>query len=200
MTTPKRAEILEKALELYAKDQYRNGCEQLAEITPEYSELAESGYISTAMSELMRDNPSHAVQEWQDYDAETENLEGFKFDTREAMNTTTFISGSRGTGKSDTAMYAVDQLKNEGIICVAFDSSLDWIRRSSISRYVTLRPYSILEVPMESTIFDISLLTPMEQQKIVEHFSEKLFTYQLNSNKKYYIIFEECQKDRKSVV
>lgn len=109
------------------------------------------------------------------------------------MQTTTFISGSRGTGKSDIAMYMVDQLKNEGITCVVFDSSLDWLKRSSISRYVRVQSYSVLEVPTKATIFDISLLTPLEQQKKVESFCKSLFESHLSSHKRFYVVFEESQ-------
>jgi len=66
MGTPKKDEIIQKALELWVRDQYRNGCGHLAEITPEYSELLESGYISAAQSELMR-NLETKNEEWQNY-------------------------------------------------------------------------------------------------------------------------------------
>lgn len=192
MTTPNKKQILEKALELWKTDQYRNGCSELAEMNPEISELKEGGYFSQAVSELMRDNAKADLAEFEDYVKALENLT-FSFDTIEGMATTTFISGSRGTGKSDVGMYVVDRLSSEGIICVVFDSSLDWLKRSSISRYVTVQPYSVLEVPNESTVFDISLLTPLEQQRTVESFCKKLFECQLNSDKRYYVIFEESQ-------
>jgi len=183
MATPTREQIREKATEIFMQEQHRHG---IGTNLPELCELREEGYLETAKTELMS---NQYEKQWRNYSEQT----GFSFDTTEAMTTTTFISGSRGTGKSDTAMYAVDRLKNEGIVCVGFDSSLDWIRRSSISRYVTVQPYSIIEVPTESTIFDISLLSPLEQQRTVESFCKKLFEFQLNNNKRYYLIFEESQ-------
>jgi DNA helicase HerA-like ATPase len=50
-----------------------------------------------------------------------------------------------------------------------------------------------LQIPETSIIFDISLLTPLEQQRTVEVFCQKLFQYQLNSNKRFYLVFEEAQ-------
>jgi hypothetical protein len=173
---------------MWRLDQIKHGCGQLAELTPEVSELTESGYISSAKSELMR-NPETKYAEWENYS----EIDGFKFDLKEAMQTTTFISGSRGTGKSDIAMYAVDRIKNEGIVCVVFDSSLDWLKRSSINRYLTVQPYSVLEVPNESTIFDISLLSPLEQQRTIEDFCGKLFRSQVNSDRRFYLVCEESQ-------
>jgi hypothetical protein len=118
---------------------------------------------------------------------------GLKFDTVEAMRTTAFVSGSRGTGKSDVAMMIAEQLQNEGVTIAVFDSSLDWIRRSSISHYVTVQPYSKLEVPEQSMIFDISQLTPLQQQETVENFNKRLFESQLNSEKRFFVVFEESQ-------
>jgi hypothetical protein len=193
MTTPTRSEIVARAKELWHMQEARNG-NPAFDIEPELCELREEGLLAEAQSELMySDATKYELEQWEAYNEQTENLDGFTFDVKEAMQTTTFISGSRGTGKSDTAMYAVDQLKNESIICVVFDSSLDWFKRSSISRYVTVQPYSVLEVPNESTIFDISLLTPIEQQKTVETFCKKLFESQLTSDKRFYVVFEESQ-------
>lgn len=188
---PTKKMIVEKAKELYAKDCFRTGSPELAETNPEIEELNEDGYLSAARSELMRNPETKYLEDsWKSYN---EQCEGFKFDSTEAMQTTTFVSGSRGIGKSDITMYAVDQLKNGGIICVVFDSSLDWLKRSSIGRYVTVKPYTALDVPNESMIFDISLLTPMEQQRTVESFCKKLFESQLNNAKRFYVVFEEAQ-------
>ena len=191
MTMPKREQILQLARELYAEQCYKNG---IPEITPEDGELLENGFYAQAKSELMM-CLSRKTEEFKEYAEQIENFTDFQFDCKEAMQTTTFISGSRGVGKSDIAMQIVNELTTEGIICVAFDSSLDWIRRSSISRYVTVQPYSDLSIPNENMIFDISMLTPNQQQQSVEQFSKKLFEHQINNNmaNKYYVVFEESQ-------
>jgi len=190
--TPTKEQIYEKALEMWRNDQYKQGCGQLADLTPECSELAESGYISSAKSELMRSlETKHS--EWLHNGSELE-FEPFSFDIKEGLQTTSFVSGSRGTGKTDICAYIADQLMNEGVICIIFDPSTDWIRRSSISQYFTVKVFSDLPIPETSTIFDISILTPMQQQQCVERFSKKLFEYQLNNSiKRFYLIFEESQ-------
>jgi hypothetical protein len=188
MTTPKREQILQLAKELYFNDMAKSGIQNFN--NPEPNELVESGYVASARSELMRDQYRSQIEN-KDY---VENLADFQLDLNEAMQTTTFISGSRGVGKSDIAMRIVEQLTNEGVICITFDSSLDWLKRSSIQKYTTVKPYAELPIPCENMIFDLSLLTPSEQQVIVERFSKKLFESQIqNMANKYYLVFEESQ-------
>lgn len=193
MTTPNKKAIIEKAIELWRADQLKSGSMQLAELNPEIEELRESGYLSSAQSELMMSlDRKHA--EFKEYADHTENFGDFQFDITEGLQTTCFVSGSRGVGKSDVSMRIVDQLTSEGIICIAFDSSLDWLKRSSIQKYITVKPYADLPIPYENMIFDLSLLTPLEQQNIVERFSKKLFEHQINNmTNRYYVVFEESQ-------
>jgi len=189
---PKKEKVLDRARELYVQHCYRNGCPDLANVNPEDSELAESGFVAVARSELMTSMETKNEQ-WLK-ESESVETSRFQFDTKEGMATTTFITGSRGIGKSDIAMRIVDKLKNEGVICIVFDPSTDWIQRSSVSQYSTTKPFCDLRIPETSTLFDISQLTPIEQQRIVENFSKKLFEYQLsNSAKRFYLVFEESQ-------
>jgi len=188
--TPTKTEILAKASELYFSDMAKSGIQNFN--NPEPNELAESGYISSAKSELMRNlETKHA--EWLNNGSNLETSD-FQFDIIEGMQTTTFISGSRGIGKSDIAMQIVDRLINENIICIVFDSSMDWLKRSLISQYITVKPYTDLNVPYQNTIIDMSILTPIEQQRTVEAFCKKLFEHQINNMaNKYYLVFEESQ-------
>jgi hypothetical protein len=193
MTTPNRKAIIEKAVELFHADRFRNGDPAFA-ISPTEQELAENGCLSAAQSELMRDTTKNVSEEWKGYDEKLETVVDFQFDTKEAMRTTTFVSGSRGVGKSDVCMRIAEQLQNEGIIVIAFDPSMDWRKRSNIEKYITVKPFSELPIPETSTIFDISRLTPNQAQQCVEGFSKKLFEFQIdNSAKRFYIIFEESQ-------
>jgi hypothetical protein len=185
---PKREQILERARELYLQQCVRNG---IPEITPEDNELLENGFYAQAKSELMM-SLDRKYEEFKDY---VENFDNFQFDSVEAMQTTTFISGSRGIGKSDIAMLITDRLSNENVICVVFDSSLDWIRRSSISQYITVKPYMDVRIPDQNVIIDMSTLTPNQQQAIVERFCEKLFQHQIETQcgSRFYLVFEESQ-------
>lgn len=193
MTTPNKKAIIEKAVELFHADRFRNG-EPAFAISPTEQELAENGCLSAAQSELMRDTAKNVSEEWKGYNENLETVVNFQFDSAEAMRTTCFISGSRGVGKSDIAMRIAQELQNEDIIVVAFDPSTDWVKRSSIEQYFTVKPYSDLPIPETSTIFDISRLTPNQTQRSVEQFCKKLFEFQLgNSMKRFYVIFEEAQ-------
>jgi hypothetical protein len=187
---PKKEEIYEKAVQMWFEDQYRQGLQPTT--NPEPNELREGGYLSSAQSELMTSIKTKNA-EWLDNSKDMETLP-FQFDTQEGMTTTSFVSGSRGVGKSDICMRIVDKLKNEGIVCIVFDPSTDWIQRSSLTECFTVKPYSDLPIPETSTLFDISQLTPIAQQRIVETFCKKLFESQLkNSAKRFYLVFEEAQ-------
>jgi len=189
MATPRKSEILLKATELFHNERCKNGDPAFA-ISPTEQELAENGFIQTARSMLMTDQNRSQV-EGKDY---VENFTDFRFDDAEAMRTTSFVSGSRGVGKSDVCMRIAQELNNEGITVIVFDPSCDWVKRSSIEQYLTVKSCSDLPIPETSTIFDISRLTPIQAQQCVEGFSKKLFEFQIdNSIKKFYIVFEEAQ-------
>ena len=99
---PTRAEVIQRAQELYFTEQYRSGIMQPN--TPEDSELLEGGFYHTALSELMCDSPSRAVEQYSDYIEQCENLEKkFIFDIETALTQGTTICGNRGTGKTSLA-------------------------------------------------------------------------------------------------
>jgi hypothetical protein len=190
MTTPNRKAIIEKALEMWRNDQYRQGCGQLADLTPELNELAESGYISSAKSELMRDSYRN-IENTKDY---VDFPENFNIDLKQLFESNALVLGSRHTGKSDLAMMIADKCMEKGSIVVCFDPSQDWQNRSSIPQYLKVEPYAVLDVPTESIVYDVSLCTPNQQQAIVERFSKSLFEHQVKAvnRKEYLMIFEEA--------
>jgi hypothetical protein len=189
--TPTKEEIERRAKELYYHDMAKSGIQNFN--TPEISELSESGYLSSARSSLMH-NLETQHSEWIHSGSESENFVDFQFDDAEAMRTTSFVSGSRGVGKSDIAMRIAQELQNERITVIVFDPSMDWLKRSSIEQYFTVKPFSDLPIPDHSMIFDISQLTPNGIQRSVEQFCKMLFEYQvINSVKRFYLIFEESQ-------
>jgi len=194
MTTPKKSEIIEKAIELWRTDQLKSGSMQLAQLNPEIEELREGGYLSSAQSELMMSlERKHA--EFKDYADHTENFDDFSIDVAEALQNGIYTVGSRGCGKSDLNMYVADQLMKEGIIVLVFDPSMDWLKRSNVQKYITVQPYTTISIPSESTIFDLSIITPLQQREFVERFNHALFEYQIhNGNQWYFCIYEEaCQ-------
>lgn len=195
MVTPKREKILARAIELWKTDQYRNGCSELAEANPEYSELLESGYIAASRSELMRDQHRSEVES-KNYLPEFPSK--LQFDVAEGLKTGFYISGTTGTGKSDVVMYIADILMREGITVFVFDPSQDWMTRSSIPYCLMVDAEKPLDVVLNghSTVFDMSILTIPQQKILVEWFCKTIFEHQAripNENRKqYFIIFEEA--------
>jgi hypothetical protein len=192
MTTPNKSEIIAKAQELYAQDCYRSGTPQLADLNPEISELREGGYLSAAQSDLMR-NLETKNAEWENYDP-TEILE-FEVNVDQALKNGTYTCGTRGCGKSDLNMMLADALMKRNVIVCAFDPSRDWLKRSSIQKYVTVRPYTNIEIPLESQIYDLSILTLKQQKESVERFNRAIFNYQIvNASRWYFCIYEEAHQ------
>jgi hypothetical protein len=193
-TTPKREAILEKAVEMWRLDQIKHGCGQLAEITPEYTELAESGFIQTAQSELMRSTKS-VNEEWQSYSEQTEKFADFSINVSEVLANGLYTCGTRGCGKSDLNMMLAEKLMAENVIVLTFDPSRDWIQRSNIRKYVTVQSYMDIKIPVESQIYDLSLVTIEEQKRFVERFNRALFDYQISHGTQwYFLIFEEAHQ------
>jgi hypothetical protein len=155
--------------------------------SPELSELSESGYLSSAKSSLMH-NLETKNEEWINSVSETSD---FTVDIDTLFKSNALVLGSRGIGKSDLAMMICDKAN---AIVIVFDPSLDWIARSNIKRYVKVEPYVVLEVPSESVIYDVSLCSPLDQARIVENFSKKLFEHQAQAEnrRQYLMIFEEA--------
>jgi hypothetical protein len=192
MTTPNKTQILERARELYTQNCYRNGCPELANTNPEDSELLESGFIAVAKSDLMHNVATKNI-EWKNYNENLENSYNLKIDLEEAMKSGVVVSGITGTGKSDLAMYLVDRLMKAGVLVVVFDSSQDWLNRSSIAQYQTLAIPRIDKIPEDSIIFDISRLSVTERQGLIESFSETLYRCRVMnpSQKQVFLVFEE---------
>lgn len=193
MTTPKKAEIVEKAKELFIANEWRNG--NTNPTNPEYSELLEGGWIAEAQSILMQ-NEATRYEEYMHN--ETVELTEFHVDIIEALKSGVYVSGTTGTGKSDVAMYIVERLMKEGITVFVFDPSQDWRDRSSVPHCVTV--YDHLDLTLgdreHSTVFDISRLTIPDQKRLVEWFCKTIFEHQARilsqDRKQYFVIFEEA--------
>jgi hypothetical protein len=189
--TPTRTEIETCARQLWHRDRARSG-DPSFEIEPEISELSEGGYLSSARSELMTNTETKNMQ-WLKT-SENAETSAFTVDIDTLFDSGALILGSKHTGKSDIAMIVSDKAIRKNAVVVVFDPSQDWIARSSIKQYVKVEPYRNLDVPCESTIFDISLLSPNEERRTVESFSEKLFQSQASNPEctRYLIVFEEA--------
>ena len=125
----------------------------------------------------------------------------FKFNVEEALKSGLYTSGTTGCGKTDVAMYCVDQLRKAGVYCAVFDPSQDWLRRYPASNVVTIDSISSIDkIHLKSaTILDISSLTVPQTQEIVERFCQRIFEFQartpIENRKKIMIIFEEAHTE-----
>jgi hypothetical protein len=180
---PRRAEVLEKAIELFHQDRFRNGDPSF--INPTEQELKENGHWQCAVSELMRDGHRSEIES--DY---VDFPEPFTVDLKELFQSNGLILGSRHTGKSDVGMFVCNEAMKEGAICYVLDPSKDWLKRSSVPYYT-----ENLAITEKSTVFDISLLCPNEQRKTVERFCKELFEHQVTKEdrKQVLLVFEESQ-------
>jgi hypothetical protein len=194
MATLSREQIIKRAKEFYVQECYRNGTPELADVTPEISESIEAGFLSVAQSDLMR-NFATKNAEWQDYNP-TEILD-FQFDVNEAFKSGIYCSGTTGSGKSDVGMLCIDAIKRAYPNCVfiVFDPSQDWMQRSSVARVQTVKSTFVDSIPRESIVYDLSMLSVRDCQKLIESFSEKLMMQQAltRSQTRYFLCFEEAQ-------
>jgi energy-coupling factor transporter ATP-binding protein EcfA2 len=166
-TTPNKAQIEQYARELYVQDCYKHGNVELADITPELSELRESGYISQAVSELMTDTATRQTEQYSDYIEQCENFnKKFSFDIETALTCGTVICGGRGCGKSTLAKQIVKQLQEHSVKVLAFDNSQQW-QNSSIETVIRVTPNSQVESSLDSAIYDLSMLTPQQQNRFI---------------------------------
>jgi energy-coupling factor transporter ATP-binding protein EcfA2 len=189
MTTPSKSMILQKATELYFEDCYRHGCQNPN--NPESNELAESGFIQAARSELMRSKSVN--EEWKNY----AELEDFVFDLNLALEQGVFVSGGRGCGKSSLTKTIVDRFLKEGYVIRVFDNSQTW-RFSTVPNLAIIESHSNFEPQYnESYVLDTSLLSIEEQKAFIENIVDKEFAYtaNLSENERTWriYVFEECE-------
>jgi hypothetical protein len=139
--TPTKAEIEAYARELYVNECYRNGNPQLADINPELSELRETGLLSVAQSELMRDSARNEVGTWRNYAAETERVHsGFELsdiirDIKEHLGIV--LCAEAGHGKSFTAFsLAREAMKAKDTTVIVLSPSTIWRRKFGAIKFL----------------------------------------------------------------
>jgi hypothetical protein len=151
--------------------------------------------MAQAVSELMMNKAKHQTEHWSEYSEQTEKLNNFSVDVEMLFESNGLILGSRHTGKSDLAMLISDKAEQKKAVVIAIDPSQDWIERSAIRRVLRVKPNDVLDVPTQSTILDVSLLSTNKTQQIIEALCKRLFEYQASKPKserrQHLIIFEE---------
>jgi len=118
------------------------------------------------------------------------------FDSNEAMKSGCYVSGTTGVGKSDVLMEIAERLMKEDIIVIVFDTSQDWLNRSSIPIYQPCYGSISLPEPHTAMIWNMELMTPKQQQEAIENFCIKIMKHQAETpepeRKRYFLIFEEA--------
>ena len=122
------------------------------------------------------------------------------FDAEEALKSGIYISGTTGSGKSDTAMKIAEFLMALNVIVVVFDPSQDWIERSALKHMLQPRMNDLYVwegyVPQKSIIFDMSQLVEVEKEGFIEDFCKALMLQQSSTpktdRKQYFLMFEEA--------
>lgn len=117
------------------------------------------------------------------------------FDTKEAMKSGTFVCGMTGSGKSDLTMRFAETMMAEGVLVYVFDPAQAWQKQSGVPNLCTIRDPTNIWLPAESTIFDISMMTILDQQDFVENFCRELFMNRatFDNDPLTWLVFEEAQ-------
>lgn len=201
---PKRSDIIERAFELHQKKNYNVNANN-----PEVNEVKESGFYEQAKCELMRSEDSeyvgHIEEEARRLGLIDSKVElgrqrkpfDFEIDIIEALRSGVFISGGRGTTKSNLAMLIADRLMKKGIVVKAFDISRAW-RKSSVPYYVEVESKGNITVSLyESCVFDLSRLTPKLAKDFISKFLDNEWNLQIGiaeeKRKPIVYVFEEVQ-------
>lgn len=200
MTTPTKAEIETKALELWRSDQVSNGCIEALELTPELEELKESGFYMLAQNLLMRNEDSYKEHLARELAENVEDFEvkpqAFDFDLNEALKSGVFIAGGKQCGKTNLAKTLADLFMKHGCIVKVFDTSQQWL--DSSVPYIIEVNQPLLDIPLyESVVFDLSRLYASQIKAFITQVLSKEFSLQVvtpkHERKWIVYVLEECQ-------
>lgn len=202
--TPTKEMIAKKALELWEAEQYRRGCPELGDLTPEMEELRESGFLSVATSELMR-SESQIDAQWKSYAEALEKpkqperpenlaINGVPFDVDLACDSGFYVSGTSQSGKTNLAKLLVQKLIQSGIHVFVVDPSRAWTHDSPISDMVAVDTTITQYGWSGSTVFDVSALSTRFKVLFVNQLCKDIYEMHVNGyEQKEFIIFEEAQ-------
>jgi hypothetical protein len=213
MPTPTKAQIIAKAQELYVQQCYRDGTPELADVNPEISELKESGLLSVAVSELLRDNATadlagfedfvKNVESWEKPEkpkvenfVESEDKKEIPFSVSECMDSGFYVCGTRQLGgKSNLVKHLTKRLIENGITAYVIDPSTAWLSNSPIQRVVSVpNGHGILTLNRISAVFDVSRLGYEERFAFVKNLCKALSESHLNGYPlPEIVVFEEVQ-------
>ena len=202
MTTPTREAIIERAFAIHHSRNHNINFNN-----PEIDELKEDGSYDQAKRELMisektqhltylekQANELGYALTKEKIDKETSD---FQIDIEEALRSGVFISGGKGTTKSNLAKTIVDKLMQRGIIAKIFDISRSWLK-SSVPRVYEIGYDTQLRIDLyQSAVFDLSRLTPKMAKEFISKQLEGEWNLQISipeeERKQIVYVFEEVQ-------
>jgi Cdc6-like AAA superfamily ATPase len=182
MVTPIKSEIVKLATEKWHADQLRKG-NPAFDIKPEIDELRESGYLSLAQCELMRNQD---YEEWDGYNEKVESVQKalefeekseFKtieiIDLNEVLKSGLAIVGGRGTAKTTTAKHLIRRLIREkaSVKIRAFEDAYEFSKNSDLPVYqiLTAQTRRIYDLP-HCSYFTGKLYNPEDATTILRSF------------------------------
>jgi len=187
---------------------------------PEYEELLESGYISSATSELMYSEArKHAecleileipqtlgLLKTERTEPQPQKPTRPDFDYIEAiLREGCFVTGARGSGKSTLVMHLTSRLMAYGVKVKVVDSSRVWLKKSIVPYYVTVpsptltKYHAVWNLPNAwNCIYDVSKLTVKELRAFTSgmmtiDFQDYVRLDELGFDVRACYILEECQ-------
>jgi len=180
--TPNKSEIEAKAVEDFFKDQYQKGFK--TSITPEASELKESGYWNEAKDSLMRNEEGQFL----DYIEKVANENGYELTkSKEAtqycqdlepypisliMKEGCFCVGGRGSGKSNLLKLLTREALRIGVKVKVIDSTLTW--KNFGLPVVKIRRKGSVRCSLNQ-VYDVSRLSVLEIRSFVKEMMTRDF-------------------------
>lgn len=204
MTTPKREQIKKRAFEINAQRNHN-----ISSITPEVSELQESGIYEQAKRDLMTSETTQyrsyiesearalgLIEDRIQLEKQTKPYD-FEIDLNEVKRSGVFICGGKGTTKTNLARIIVDKFLSCGYVVKVFDISKAWLK-SSLPQFYEVKGTHRIDIDIyQSVIYDLSRLTPKHVKKFITNVLAREWKIQvdLEEHQRKWIVyvFEEVQ-------
>lgn len=149
MATPKKRAILEKAIQLFIQDQYRNGTN--INTTPSENELKENGYFSQAQSELMCSDMASFYGIVETKKAKSEKRQQKHVDLNFLCDEILkfgdlLMIANKGNGKTNALMEIAKELRKDTLNkVVIFETFPKWIHEFDSIPYLYIRDSDVIK-------------------------------------------------------
>jgi hypothetical protein len=195
---PNKQEIIARAREMFFENEIKHGVSNPT--NPEECELIESGYYSSALSEIMT-NVETKNAKWENFNDRVENFEKAEnistelfFNVSTAMDSGFYVSGTSQSGKTNLAKHLVQQLINNGITCYVLDTSQAWTHDTPVPNVIPINSEDESYSFTGNTVFDISSLNTREKVAFVNMLCRTIYQEHVNGYRtKEFLVFEDAQ-------